>query len=132
ADRLRGQVQILDLLELARAVVRRLRVRGVRDGGLGGIGAGGGTAGRTRRIGGRHQRLEGAAGFLTRLWLGGADGTPGQVIPVRGVVPARFLPGRGGTARLVAGVPVDVHVGGCPGRRSWLGGAAEARRPGPA
>src|SRR5205814_6494040 len=64
ADRLRGQVQILDLLELARAVVRRLRGRvarrrvcwrlarmcAVRDGGLGGIGARGGMAGRARRI----------------------------------------------------------------------------------
>ena len=89
--------------------------------------------GRTRRIGGRHQRLERAAGFLARLRRGaGPGGTPGQVVPVRGVVRNRSLPGRGGTARLVAGVPVDVHVGGRLRRQGRLGGTAEARRPGPA
>jgi hypothetical protein len=58
ADRLRGQVQILDLLELARTVVHRFLAPIVRPGavrrliGAGRVGRLRGTAGRARRIGG--------------------------------------------------------------------------------
>src|SRR5205823_732533 len=80
---------------------------------------------------GRQQRLEWAAGFPAPLRRGTASGTtPGQVVPVGGVVLTRS-PGRDGAARLVAGVPVDVYVGGRLGGTGRPGGTAEARRPGP-
>src|SRR6478609_6580361 len=96
ADRLRGQVQILDLLELAGPVVRRLLGRATRPGVCWPLVRPRGV----RTAGAR--RIERAAGFLAPLRRGsGPGGTPRQVVPVGGVVVARS-PGRGGTTRLVA------------------------------